>query len=102
MYLTYYVHLVGINEVIDCKNAWSGKLNKIIYWLVYFLYSSLLHLGLSLPLPGCCRCLTVEYQAWLSLNLSSLLKAFTHSHISLASITRQSTMSYILATILTF
>jgi hypothetical protein len=31
MYLTYYVHLVGIKEVIDCKNAWSGKLKKTIY-----------------------------------------------------------------------
>jgi hypothetical protein len=26
MYLTYYVHLEGIKEVTDCKNAWSGKL----------------------------------------------------------------------------
>ena len=26
MYLAYYVHLVGIKEVIDCKNVWSGKL----------------------------------------------------------------------------
>jgi hypothetical protein len=31
MYLTYYVHFVGIKEVVDCKNAWSGKLEKIIY-----------------------------------------------------------------------
>jgi hypothetical protein len=28
VYLTYYVHLVGINEVTDCKNAQSGKLKK--------------------------------------------------------------------------
>jgi len=28
MYLTYYVHLVGIKEVIDCKNARCGKLKK--------------------------------------------------------------------------
>jgi hypothetical protein len=26
LYLTYYVHLVGIKEVIDCNNARSGKL----------------------------------------------------------------------------
>ena len=26
LYLTYYVYLVGIEEVIDCKNARSGKL----------------------------------------------------------------------------
>jgi len=31
IYLTYYVHLVGTKEVIDCKNAWSGKLKTIIY-----------------------------------------------------------------------
>jgi len=24
----YYVHIVGIKEVIDCKNARSGKLKK--------------------------------------------------------------------------
>jgi hypothetical protein len=28
MYLTFYVHLVGINEVIYCKNARSRKLKK--------------------------------------------------------------------------
>ena len=28
MYLTYYVLLVGIREVTDCKNAWNGKLKK--------------------------------------------------------------------------
>jgi len=26
LYLTYYVHLVGIKEVIDCTKARSGKL----------------------------------------------------------------------------
>jgi hypothetical protein len=26
LYLTYYIHLVAIKEVIDCKNARSGKL----------------------------------------------------------------------------
>jgi len=26
LYLTYYVHLVEIKELIDCKNPWSGKL----------------------------------------------------------------------------
>jgi len=25
MYLAYYVHLVGIKEVTDCKNSQSGK-----------------------------------------------------------------------------
>jgi hypothetical protein len=29
MYLTYYVHLARINEVIDCENARSGKLQNI-------------------------------------------------------------------------
>jgi len=29
MYVTYYVHLVGINEVTDCENARSGKLQNI-------------------------------------------------------------------------
>jgi hypothetical protein len=30
MYLNYYVHLVGIKEVIGCKNALKGKLKKIL------------------------------------------------------------------------
>jgi hypothetical protein len=29
MYLTYYVHLVGIKEVIDCKNARSGNIQEM-------------------------------------------------------------------------
>jgi hypothetical protein len=28
MYLTYYVHLVGIKEVTDCKKAWSEMLQN--------------------------------------------------------------------------
>jgi hypothetical protein len=28
MYLTYYIHLVGIKEVIECKHAWRRKLKK--------------------------------------------------------------------------
>jgi hypothetical protein len=28
MYLTYYVHLVGIKQVTDCKNARCGKLKE--------------------------------------------------------------------------
>jgi hypothetical protein len=30
--LTYYVHLVGVQEVIDCRNARSGKLqdNRVL------------------------------------------------------------------------
>jgi len=28
MYLTYYILLAGTKEVIECKNAWSGKLKK--------------------------------------------------------------------------
>jgi len=28
MYLTYYVHLGGMKEVIDCQNARSGKVKK--------------------------------------------------------------------------
>jgi len=28
MYLTYYVHLAGIRELINCKNARCGKLKK--------------------------------------------------------------------------
>jgi len=27
-YLTHYVHLVGIKEVTDCKNAWNGILQN--------------------------------------------------------------------------
>jgi hypothetical protein len=30
MYLTYYLHLVGIKEVINCKNAQSGKLQNYL------------------------------------------------------------------------
>jgi len=29
MYLTYYADLVGINKVIDCENARSGKFHNI-------------------------------------------------------------------------
>jgi hypothetical protein len=29
MYLTYYVHLVGIKQVTDCKKARCGKLKKM-------------------------------------------------------------------------
>jgi hypothetical protein len=28
IYLTYYVHLVGIKQMTDCKNARCGKLKK--------------------------------------------------------------------------
>jgi hypothetical protein len=28
MYLTYFVHLFGIKNVTDCKNAWSGMLQN--------------------------------------------------------------------------
>jgi len=35
MYLTYYVHLAGIKQVINCRNARSGKLQNtysLIAW----------------------------------------------------------------------
>jgi len=28
IFLTYYVHLVRIKEMIDWKNVWSGKLQN--------------------------------------------------------------------------
>jgi hypothetical protein len=32
MYVTYCVYLVGIKEMIDCKNVWSGKLQNSGFW----------------------------------------------------------------------
>jgi len=38
IYLTYYVHLVGTKEVIDCKNEWSGKLKKNLLISLFFTF----------------------------------------------------------------
>jgi len=37
MYLTYYVHLVGKREMVECKNARRGNLQKYLRNLLVIL-----------------------------------------------------------------